>query len=97
MHNEDTYNIKPLMVSDLEAYKNIRLEALQTEPGMFGNSYSLEAAMTEEQWLDRLTNPGRCCFGLYHNGLLIGITAIVVQEGIGHMTQSYERADAAAV
>jgi len=88
---EVEYYIRPLSASDLTAYKCIRLEALQTEPGMFGNSYATEAAMIEQQWLDRLTNPARCCFGLYHNKVLIGITAIVVQDGIGYMTQSYIR------
>lgn len=73
----------------------MRLEALQKEPGNFGNSYAMEASFPEETWMARLTNPVGACFGLYCENILIGITGIVVTEKDkpheAYMTQSYIR------
>lgn len=35
------YSIYPFQITDLDAYRRMRLEALQTEAGSFGNSYAL--------------------------------------------------------
>ncbi|HTM67185.1 MAG TPA: GNAT family N-acetyltransferase [Flavipsychrobacter sp.] len=91
MSNTDNYYIRPLTASDLSLYRKMRLEALQTHPGFFGNSHAKEASMPEEQWLERLTNPDRCCFGLYSGNELVGITGIVIEDGKGYLTQSYIR------
>ena len=91
---EISYSIRPFLPEEVEIYKAMRLEALQLEPGMFGNSHALEAAFTNEQWLARLTDPYRACFGLFFNGELIGITAIITEQekpGEAYMTQSYIR------
>lgn len=89
------YSIRQLIAADMETYKAIRLEALQKEPGNFGNSYNTEAAYPEETWVRRLTNPAGACFGLYYENTLIGITAIVVTDNNkpqeAYMTQSYIR------
>lgn len=88
------YHIHPFQPTDLEAYRHMRLEALQTEAGSFGNSYAFEAAFSEAEWVARLSNPYGCCFGLYHYDDLIGITCIVSgkdQAGAAYMTQSYIR------
>lgn len=89
------YSIRQLVPADVEAYKAMRLEALQKEPGNFGNSYDMEAAYPEETWVMRLANPAVACFGLYHENTLIGITAIVVTDKEkpqeAYMTQSYIR------
>lgn len=91
MSNTDGYHIRPLTASDLSAYRQMRLEALQNHPGFFGNSHAKEASMSEEQWLERLTSAGRCCFGLYDRDELIGITGIVIENDKGYLTQSYIR------
>jgi RimJ/RimL family protein N-acetyltransferase len=88
------YRIRAFLPSDLIVYRDMRLEALQTEAGNFGNSYSQEAGLSEAEWLDRITNPYRCCFGLYKDEELIGITGIVRSKDKpeeAYMSQSYIR------
>lgn len=88
------YRIHPFQLPDLEAYRAMRLEALQTEAGNFGNSYAFEAAFTEAEWAGRISHPHGCCFGLYHDNELIGITGIISSGGNpaeAYMTQSYIR------
>jgi GNAT superfamily N-acetyltransferase len=91
----DAYSIHRFPPEALPAYKAIRLEALQTEPGFFGNSYDFEAALTDAQWAARLSNASGACFGLYHGDELIGLTGIVVSDPgkprEAYMTQSYIR------
>ncbi|RYG44765.1 MAG: GNAT family N-acetyltransferase [Chitinophagaceae bacterium] len=90
------YTIRQFTSADLEAYKSMRLEALQLACGMFGNSYETEADFPEAQWLARIDNPLGGCFGLYYGEELIGITGIVVSDpdtpDAAYMTQSYIRA-----
>jgi RimJ/RimL family protein N-acetyltransferase len=91
---EPIYTIQRFTPANVEAYKAIRLEALQTEPGMYGNSYAMEAAFTDEQWMDRIMKPGQARFGLYAGDELIGLTGIIIEDeekGDAYMTQSYIR------
>lgn len=77
---------------DMDAYRAIRLEALEQEPGMFGNTYATEAAYEPQVWRARLENPFVACFGLYCLRNLIGLTSIVSDEDKpeqAYMTQSY--------
>lgn len=84
------YTIRPLTIDDLKTYRATRLLALQTDKGVFRRPYEVEAAMPESYWIQRLTNPDGTIFGLFHNTILIGITAIVIEEaGHGYLTHSY--------
>ncbi len=88
------YSIRQFNREDIPVYKATRLEALQLEPGMFGNSYALEAAFDEEAWDKRVTSSNNACFGLYHADSVIGITGIVIdaeRPDEAYMTQSYIR------
>ncbi|HTN46273.1 MAG TPA: GNAT family N-acetyltransferase [Flavipsychrobacter sp.] len=88
------YIIKQLTLEDLESYKTMRLEALQLEADKFGNSFAVEAAYPESEWIHRLTQPDRACFGLFYKNELVGITAVLTNaEDLtnGYMTQSYIR------
>lgn len=93
--SEKQYTIRLFGASDVEPYKAMRLEALQLERGMFGNSYEYEAGFPDGQWLARVCNPVGACFGLYYGDELIGITGIVVTDherpAEAYMTQSYIR------
>lgn len=94
MITKEAFSIRQFSPPETGAYKAIRLEALQLEPGMFGNSYAMEAALTEQEWLERITAPGNARFGLYHLTELIGLTGIVADKekpGEAYMTQSYIR------
>lgn len=88
------YTIRRFVTADVDAYKLIRLEALQTEAGMFGRSYIEEAAYTDEVWVNRVNNPDGACFGLYCDNELIGLTGIIKEDkdlNEAYMTQSYIR------
>ncbi len=88
------YSIRQFAAEDVAAYKRIRLEALATEPGMFGNSHAMEAAMPHQDWVNRIVHPEHARFGLYCNDELIGLTAIIINAenpAEAYMTQSYIR------
>ncbi len=92
MTDNTAYSIRQFTMAEVEAYKRIRLEALATEPGMFGNSYAMEAALPQEDWINRISLPGNARFGLYYNNELIGLTAIIINAANpaeAYMTQSY--------
>lgn len=89
-----SYTIKQLELNDVSAYKDMRLEALRLEPGMFCSSYEKEVAFGDEIWLNRLSNKDAAHFGLYADEELIGITGIIkdsAQEGNADLIQSYIR------
>jgi GNAT superfamily N-acetyltransferase len=88
------YSIRSFLPEEADAYKAMRLEALQTDASMFGSSYARESAFTEEQWLERIINPNAGCMGLYCNDELIGITGVMIDSerpDVAQMTQSYIR------
>ncbi len=90
--NTASYTIRQFSIADVDAYKRIRLEALATEPGMFGNSYAMEVAMPQEDWINRISLQGNARFGLYCNDELIGLTGIIINAENpteAYMTQSY--------
>jgi RimJ/RimL family protein N-acetyltransferase len=90
------YTIRKFLPEEADAYKAIRLEALQTAPGNFGNSYAKELAFDDAVWLERLNNPNSACFGLFADEELIGLTGIFHdpnQPGEAYMTQSFIRAE----
>lgn len=92
MTDNTTYSIRQFTIAEVEAYKRIRLEALATEPGMFGNSYAMEAALPQEDWINRISLPGNARFGIYCNDELIGLTGIIINDAKpteAYMTQSY--------
>jgi RimJ/RimL family protein N-acetyltransferase len=87
-------SIRQFGIGDLAVYKAMRLEALQTEPGMFGNSYAMEAAFAEADWMKRVSSENSAVFGLYCGDELAGITGIVInteRPDEAYMTQSYIR------
>lgn len=93
VHNTN-YTIRQFTADEIDAYKNIRLEALQQEPWFYGMSHAAETAMHYDEWVDRVTNPLHARFGLYADGVLIGLTGIIINKDKtdeAYMTQSYIR------
>lgn len=70
------YTIKQFQPTAWKSYKAIRLEALQTNPEMFGSNYEKESAYADEQWVSFLEKDSRGLFGLFYEGELLGLTAI---------------------
>lgn len=93
--DKPAYSVRAFLPHQAEAYKAIRLEALRTEPGMFGNSYATEAAYPDDHWQARIDGPRAAAFGLYHGEELVGLTGIIVdaeKRDEAYITQSYIRA-----
>jgi RimJ/RimL family protein N-acetyltransferase len=92
MNNQ--FTIRQFKAEEVATYKAIRLEALQSDPGSYGNPHAVEAAMSDEEWIDRVVNPLHARFGLYDGNTLIGLTGIIINKdnhGEAYMTQSYIR------
>lgn len=45
------YTLEHMVPSQWELYKSIRLEALQTNPEVFGSNYAKEVLYTQENWV----------------------------------------------
>lgn len=69
--------VRALKRAQWAAFRDLRLIALQTEPGVFCASYEDWAAKSPEQWQELLEGPGHQVFGLFDGVRLIGITGVV--------------------
>ena len=59
-------------------YRDLRLEALQSDPVAFGSSYAEEKALTEDEWRKRM---GNALFAL-SEGSPVGMIVCVVNERV---------------
>ena len=73
-YTKDGFVLKRFLPSDWQVYKSIRLEALQTNPEMFGSSYLKESQYDDTEWQSILLNEERGFFGLYDGQEIIGVT-----------------------
>lgn len=62
------------MVDDWRVFRDMRLEAVRTNPSVFLRSYETEAAQPNSYWQDCLSNPANAVFILYHGDNPIGLT-----------------------
>jgi RimJ/RimL family protein N-acetyltransferase len=72
--------IRPLAASEWHALREIRLFALQTEPGVFFASYDSELTLLKDEWQRRIAGVGCIIFGLFAGSDLIGITGVVADR-----------------
>ncbi|MCB9686184.1 MAG: GNAT family N-acetyltransferase [Alphaproteobacteria bacterium] len=70
------------------AYREIRLEALRTDPGVFSSDHGREQARPEDHWRARLADERVGIFGVQVDGAWVGMTGVV---------QSSENPDAAVL
>ncbi len=68
--------IKNLPITRWKEYKNLRLEALKSDPLAFGSSYPEEKKLKEEEWKRRIVNT---VFAL-SNDKLIGMVGYVFRK-----------------
>jgi RimJ/RimL family protein N-acetyltransferase len=54
----------------------MRLYGLVSEPGVFFSAHAQEVLLDAEWWRTWVANPAQCVFGLFHDGELVGITAV---------------------
>ena len=70
------YSLRLLKPAEWRGYKSIRLEALATDPGMYGSNLLKESAFPDEQWQQRLAQSGGAYWGLFYGKELVGLTGI---------------------
>ena len=67
--------VRRLSSEDWKPFRDLRLHALATEPGLFCSTYASEAENTEDDWRELLGGDDRRIFGLFDGERLVGITA----------------------
>ncbi|HEY4689515.1 MAG TPA: GNAT family N-acetyltransferase [Anaerolineae bacterium] len=76
-----TITIRPAALDDVEAYRDLRLEALRLHPEVFGSDYTSDLAEPMARWADRIrrsTGEGEgIIFFAEAGGRLIGMTGVV--------------------
>lgn len=76
--------IRPTRESDAEAYRALRLQALQDHPTVFGSDYASSAALPLEHWQERMRKGAGDEFTVTYvaeaGGALIGMTTLVRNE-----------------
>jgi RimJ/RimL family protein N-acetyltransferase len=77
----DAIQIRPLRVSEWSAFKDFRLAALKSAPGMFATSFEEASARSPEAWQDVIAGPNHQVFGLFDGAQLIGITGVFGGRG----------------
>lgn len=75
-----TVTIRQSTLEDWPVIKDVRLRALQTDPGVFGSNYAREAAWNDGDWRDWAAHPDIGVFILREGGAPIGMTAISIDK-----------------
>lgn len=73
-------SIRQLTENDWQEFSQIRLQALQTDPLVFGSNYEKESQMTEADWRGKLRAEDNAIFLIYENKTPIGITCVSVDR-----------------
>jgi RimJ/RimL family protein N-acetyltransferase len=68
--------IRPLRASEWSAFKDFRLAALKSAPGMFATSFETASVRSPEEWQEIIAGPRHQVFGLFDGAALIGITGV---------------------
>jgi RimJ/RimL family protein N-acetyltransferase len=69
-------NIRPLLPSEWEMFRDMRLLALKSSPGMFETTYAQAAARTEADWRALLGPEQQQIFGQFEDDKLSGISGV---------------------
>ncbi|SCM79318.1 GCN5-related N-acetyltransferase [uncultured Pleomorphomonas sp.] len=75
--DENGMTIRRIEAAEVDAFRRIRLEALQMEPAAYASSYEDWAALPDEEWQKRLDNP---VFVAFQHGEPVGITGLLRQR-----------------
>jgi len=74
--------IRRLGPDEAALYREIRLEALRTEPDAFASTYELEQAYPLERFANRLT--GSIVLGAFDGAILAGVAGFYIQDKPKH-------------
>jgi len=86
--------IRPLRRSEWSAFKDCRLVALKSAPGMFSTSYEDALARSPVAWQEIITGQNHQVFGLFDGTQMIGITGVFgdreySEAGTAHLVMSF--------
>ncbi|QED46733.1 GNAT family N-acetyltransferase [Cytobacillus dafuensis] len=70
-------NIRLLAPNDSDAYRNIRLMALQKHPEAFASSYEEETAYSKDVYKNRFQTENSFTFGAFENEELLGTVTLL--------------------
>lgn len=74
--------IRQLTPNDLDAYRRLRLSALEHEPTAFGASHETEAGARASQYRERLSGSAEnFVLGAWHESALVGMAGFVRETG----------------
>jgi RimJ/RimL family protein N-acetyltransferase len=72
--------IRALARDDWQAFRDIRLEALRGDPGLFFTSVDQDIQITDDEWQKRLDLPTQRFFGFFDGTVLSGISGVVTSR-----------------
>lgn len=72
--------VRPFAPEAWATFRDVRLTALRTDPGVFSSNHARESARTEEEWRARLTDPDVGTFAVVVGGEVVGMTGIYVDR-----------------
>lgn len=79
---ENKITIRQLVAEDWEIYRDLRLHALKTEPGVFSSNYARESVFSKDEWVERIAVGGKAAFALFDESTPIGLTGVVRMDGV---------------
>lgn len=86
MEGQPTITIRPICESDLRAYREIRLEALQAHPEAYGSDYAEQAADPDSIWMERIGGSvggtASRIFLAEAAGEVVGLAAVFREKGV---------------
>ncbi|MFT3693440.1 MAG: GNAT family N-acetyltransferase [Kofleriaceae bacterium] len=69
--------VRPFEPDEWARLREIRLEALQTDPGVFAGSYAASQQRPEADWRSLIEAPDRRAFGLFDGNRVVGVTGVL--------------------
>ena len=72
----DTVYTRPLGPEDWTMFRDVRLAALQSSPGMFSGTYADSLQRSAEKWQQMTSGSNHQVWGLFDDTTPIGITAV---------------------
>jgi RimJ/RimL family protein N-acetyltransferase len=67
---------RPFDADEWMAYRDIRLEALQTNPEVFSSNHAREKTFSADEWRERITSDDCVVFGLFHGDEAVGCIGV---------------------
>jgi len=73
-------NLRQATPDDWSLVRSIRLEALQSDPSVFGSNYARESGYDEATWRRWSAHPDKAVFLLFDGEAVVGLTGVVTMS-----------------